>query len=325
MSRARKGEFKPVNEMQIVYKNNILQPLKGFCTIVEADCSFVEASRRLGLTPATLTKQVQALEKELGMDLFDRTSSKCLKLTEIGRKFYNTGVDVLAKMDNLVYSFRKKTCKESENVLRIGTTSFMLQKLIPVVAKFRDLNPGVKLEISSHRQKEGITLIKDGELDVFITNVERNQELNGNLEFVDLFDYVPYWILWKGHPLENKKELAKDDLLKCAMIYDDVNTTMKSLRAFYEDNEIKNIVNVNNIGLEVQKKFVKYKIGIWVIFNLFCERKDLEDFVFKRATNLFAVGKYGLLVNKFKKNITNSFTEFVKNNKTGIFDLEALR
>lgn len=320
MSRKRKVDIEPKNDLQIAYKNNILQPLKGFCTVVESDCSFVESSRKLGLTPATLTKQVQALEKELKMNLFDRTSPKCLKLTEIGLKFYNMGADVLSKMDNLIYTFKEKVNREEENILKVGTNPFMLGKLIPIIAEFKALNKKIRLEISSYKQDEGLELVRKNKLDIFITSIETNEELDGKMEFLELFDYVPYWMLWKGHPLENKKELTKNDLLKCTMVYDEVNTTMKSLRAFYHDNKIESIINLNNMVLEVQKELIRYKIGIWVIFNVFCSKKDVEEFVFKKATNLFPSGKYGMAVNKFRKNSVDNFMDFITGHKKEIFD-----
>ena len=319
MSRSRRTNIEPRNDLQIVYKNNILQPLKGFCTIVNSDCSFVEASRKLGLTPATLTKQVQSLEKALNMDLFDRTSSKCLKLTEMGQKFYDMGADVLAKMDNLVYTFKEQMENDGESILRVGLSSFMLKKLIPVLASFRNAT-GVDIDITACKQEEGKELLGKNKLDILVTSVENNEELSGNLEFIKLFDYVPYWILWKGHPLERKKVLTKDDLLKCAIIYDDINTTMRSLKAFYSDNEIKSVINVSNIGFDVQKEFIRYKIGIWIIFNIFCDKQDTDEFVFKKATNLFPIGKYGLLMNKLRKNSTSKFAEFLVENKSDIFD-----
>lgn len=320
MSRSKKTNIEPRNELQIVYKNNILQPLKGFCTIVNSDCSFVEASRKLGLTPATLTKQVQSLEKALNMDLFDRTSSKCLKLTEMGQKFYDMGADVLARMDNLVYTFREQMENEGESILRIGTTPFMLEKLIPILSSFRDCNTNVKLDIHTCKKDEGVSLIKKNVLDVFVTSIETNAELSGDLEFIKLFDYIPYWMLWKGHPLERKKELSKSDLLKCSMIYDEDNTTMKSLRAFYEDNNIKSAMRLNNMLLEVQKELIRHKIGIWVIFNIFCTKKDTEEFVLKKATNLFPCGEYGLLASKFKKKTAGMFINFMIENKKDLFD-----
>lgn len=320
MSRSRRTNIEPRNDLQIVYKNNILQPLKGFCTIVNSDCSFVEASRKLGLTPATLTKQVQSLEKALNMDLFDRTSSKCLKLTEMGQKFYDMGADVLAKMDSLIYTFKEKMSSDGEGILRIGTTPFMLEKLIPLLAEFRDLNEGIKFNIGSYKQEEGTILIEKSELDVFITSIETNQELDAGLEFKKISDYVPYWVLWKGHPLANRKELSRKDLMNCHMVYDESNTTMKSLKAFYSDNRLKSVINLDNMTLEVQKELIRYKVGIWVIFNIFCTRKDKEDFIFKKATNLFPSGEYGLIIGKVRKSITDSFIDFIFENKEQLVD-----
>ena len=57
-----------------------------------------------------------------------------------------------------------------------------------------------------------------------------------------------------------------------------------------------------------------------LVFNIFCTKEDVKDFVFKETSDLFPGGKYGLLVNKFRKNITSSFVQFVVKNKVMIYN-----
>ena len=71
--------------------------LKGFFTIVEKQ-SFTAAAESLYISQSALSQQMQALERELGFSLFDR-STRRIALTEAGRSFYQSSL----KMQELYF------------------------------------------------------------------------------------------------------------------------------------------------------------------------------------------------------------------------------
>lgn len=56
---------------QILYKNNIIQPLKEFCAVIKDD-NITKAAKKLFLTEVIILRQTQSLEKDSDFSLLDR-------------------------------------------------------------------------------------------------------------------------------------------------------------------------------------------------------------------------------------------------------------
>ena len=79
-----------------------LANLESFVRSAEA-MSFSGAGRRLGLTPAAVSRNVAMLERNLGVRLFQRTTRK-LTLTEAGERFLHEVVGNLEGLRNAIAS-----------------------------------------------------------------------------------------------------------------------------------------------------------------------------------------------------------------------------
>jgi DNA-binding transcriptional LysR family regulator len=67
--------------------------LRAFVQVVESG-GFSAAGRRLNLSKATVSDQIQALENALGVRLLNRTTRR-ISLTEAGRGYYDRSVQIL--------------------------------------------------------------------------------------------------------------------------------------------------------------------------------------------------------------------------------------
>src|SRR5437868_15228479 len=81
-----------------------LHAMNIFVRAVEAN-SFVGAARSLLIDPTAVSRAIKALETELGVLLFAR-STRTLKLTTDGARFYRDCVEVLAKLAQATSQFR---------------------------------------------------------------------------------------------------------------------------------------------------------------------------------------------------------------------------
>src|SRR5258707_15837009 len=59
---------------------------------------FAAASRKLNMSPSTVTMQIQSLEKRLGARLLNRSTRK-ISLTDVGKSYYERCVHLLADAD----------------------------------------------------------------------------------------------------------------------------------------------------------------------------------------------------------------------------------
>lgn len=107
-------------------------------------------------------------------------------------------------------------------------------------------------------------------------------------------------VLYKGHPLENKNsnEITIQDILNNDFIFNDFVISMVSLKKLITNNNIKSKINYNRFDLDIIKVFMRNKMSIWIIFDIFLTEEDKKDFVIKDLTNHFPDGSYGIFVNK---------------------------
>ncbi|MFC7343511.1 LysR substrate-binding domain-containing protein [Saccharopolyspora griseoalba] len=97
-----------------------INQLTGFVAVAE-EGHFGRAARRLNLTQPPLSRQIQQLERELGVELIDRTS-RAIRLTPAGRAFLQDARRLLHDADQAARSVRRVTGGRS-GVLRLGFTA----------------------------------------------------------------------------------------------------------------------------------------------------------------------------------------------------------
>jgi len=127
--------------------------------------SMAEAARRVGVTPAAVAQQIQALERELGVSLFVRAGRTVIP-TEAGHR-------VIDRARGLVREFSELKAfaleGEAAGELRIGTITTALLSLLPdVLANFAAAFPQAKVLIRAGTSMELYETLHRGELDVAI-------------------------------------------------------------------------------------------------------------------------------------------------------------
>jgi DNA-binding transcriptional LysR family regulator len=127
--------------------------------------SMAEAARRVGVTPAAVAQQIQALERELGVSLFVRAGRTVIP-TEAGHR-------VIERARGLVREFSelKAVALEGEAAgeLRIGTITTALLSLLPdVLASFAAAFPQAKVLIRAGTSMELYETLQRGDVDVVI-------------------------------------------------------------------------------------------------------------------------------------------------------------
>lgn len=132
--------------------------------------SFSQVAEQLGVSQPTLSKQIQHLEKELGVKLFDRNHSP-LTLTPAGEYFSRNARELVYKEEQLRKVLNQFGSGENGRLV-IGITPFRSLYLMPdLVKKIRNKYPGVQVSLqevpSSQLRKEAA----EGKYDLAITNL----------------------------------------------------------------------------------------------------------------------------------------------------------
>jgi DNA-binding transcriptional LysR family regulator len=130
---------------------------------------FSRAAWRLGITPPTLTHQIQKLERQLGLTLFDR-KSRALGLTAAGARFLERARNVLMEITEAERAARHGArseigCVEIGFMPSVVCAGLMQKSLF----EFRRANPGIELNVHRLVPMAQVTSIIRKDLDVGFT------------------------------------------------------------------------------------------------------------------------------------------------------------
>ncbi|MCC8023856.1 MAG: LysR family transcriptional regulator [Clostridium sp.] len=149
----------------------LLRQMRYFVAIVDCN-SFTEAAERCFISQSAISQQIQALEKELGVELIHRENRRFF-LTPAGEYFYRQSKVLLDEADEL----RRETIRigqAEESKLRIGyLKNYSGQELHMAVAEFSKLYPEISIDIVAGTHEELYHLIRFGGADLIISDQRR--------------------------------------------------------------------------------------------------------------------------------------------------------
>ena len=187
-----------------------LNQLKYFIAVVRC-LSFTEAARTLFMTQPALSRQIQAMEAELGTQLFIR-DKKTLKLTPGGSALYSKLPDFLRQYEDMMEDARNAN-RDFEGQLRIGFLDiYDASQLFPrVVDAFQRNYGGVRLTMERFSLGELPERLYEGKLDIICTYGFSLFD-KPDLVTVNVQKFDSCIMLNRTHPLADKPDLTMDDL-----------------------------------------------------------------------------------------------------------------
>lgn len=144
----------------------ILQHLITFCRVVETG-GFSRAGELVGLSQPAVTRQVAALESEMGAPLLDR-SSRQFRLTPAGEIVYERAKHLAASVAELREMVSDLVHHNRGRVTIGAVTTVGLGLLPPILADFTKQYPNVRVLIKAGRTGETLERVLRGEIDMAI-------------------------------------------------------------------------------------------------------------------------------------------------------------
>ena len=119
--------------------------LKIFYAVAEAG-SFTSATVILNLSQSAISRQIQSLEDDLKVKLFER-HARGLTLTENGEYVYKTAHEVISKLKEVEASLGDQKNKPTGKITITTVRSFGTHWLTPRIQEFMRLNPEIEIEL----------------------------------------------------------------------------------------------------------------------------------------------------------------------------------
>jgi DNA-binding transcriptional LysR family regulator len=185
-----------------------LDLLRSFFAISEFG-SLSKAAEQLHVSQSTLTRQVQALEAEIGGQLLDR-GHRGAALTAAGHALLEGMRPVVAQADAVIAEARQLARGQSAS-LRIGYIVSAADYLNPALAALRKAQPKIKVRLVDLSPGRQIAALRRGELDAVVLG-----NLNAAIArefFVRRIKTLPVVVaLPADHPLAANDDIALADL-----------------------------------------------------------------------------------------------------------------
>ena len=192
-----------------------LQQLK-YADAVADTGSISEAARQLFITQPTLTESIRALEEELRVAIFTR-SSRGMSVTREGEEFLASARQILDDAARIQEKYTGKAVRRPQFAVSCQHYAFAVEAFMKVVkacgAESYDftLRETVTSEIiddvARHRSEIGILYLSKRN-ERAITKILKKEELS----FEELFSAKPHVFLGKRHPLARKKIIKPNEL-----------------------------------------------------------------------------------------------------------------
>ncbi len=149
-----------------------IRQLKYFVAVADAR-NFTRASEVLHIAQPPLSRQIQLLEEELGVQLILR-NSRPLRLTEAGRTFYEQALQIINRLDQLKTATRQIGLNQ-QRTLSIGFVASTLYGGLPMlVRKLRQHYPDVDIQLVELTSQQQFAALTSGRIDVGFGRVRGN-------------------------------------------------------------------------------------------------------------------------------------------------------
>ena len=233
-----------------------LNQLKYFIAVVRC-LSFTEAAKSLFMTQPALSRQIQAMEAELGTQLFIR-DKKTLKLTPGGSALYSKLPDFLRRYEEMMEDARNAN-RDFEGQLRIGFLDIYDASSLfpPVVEAFQRNHGGIRLTMERFSLGELPERLYEGKLDIICTYGFSLFD-KPDLVTVNVQKFDSCIMFNKDHPLANKPDLTMDDLRQERFIQLGSEASQEGYQY------IANLISRGGISPEVQYVEKNDDVLLWV-------------------------------------------------------------
>ena len=180
--------------------------LKIFHAVAEAG-SFTSATINLNLSQSAISRQIQALEQDLKVQLFER-HARGLTLTQHGEYVFKTAHEVISKLKEVETTLNDQKSKPSGKITITTVRSFGTHWLTPRIQEFMKLNPEIEVELIFD-DKELDLSTRQADIGIFMRRPKQLNYIQKKLIDLHYHVYASTKYLEKyGHP-KNLKDLDK--------------------------------------------------------------------------------------------------------------------
>ena len=289
-----------------------LQQLRYVCEVARRNLSVSAAAAALHTSQPGISKQILALEDELGVQVFVRRGRRLTEITPAGKRLVGMAEAVLANAGNLKRAARDLQ-DENAGEMVIATTHTQARYLLPkVIPIFLKRFPKVTLFIHQGNPMQVAAEVASGRADIGIAT-EYLDEVP-ELTTLPLYAWNRVVVAQKGHPILAKRKLTLADIATYPLVSYDISMTGRGAvnRAFAARSLTPTFV-LSAMDSDVIKTYVQLGIGIGLLAEMAYDSTQDPALGVISAKHLFAesVTKLALKRGAFLRGYTYELIELL--------------
>lgn len=214
--------------------------------MVAKEQSFTKAAKQLNITQPTLSRQLAALEEELGVKLFNR-GGHSITLTNEGLLLKRRALELVDLEDKIVSEF-KGNRESVEGKITIGCGEFIaVETLAKICKKYKEKYPLVQFAIHTGTADNISEMMNKGLVDIGLFLEPVSTE---GMDYIRM-QGCDHWVVSMrvDDPLVKKEVITKKDLLKLPLILPERTNIQSELANWFgKDFSRLNIAFTSNLG-----------------------------------------------------------------------------
>ena len=301
-----------------------LQQLRCIYEVVQNQFNISRAAESIHTSQPGVSKQIQLLEEEIGVQLFQRNGKRLSGLSEPGIRVYESIVEIMREVKNIKNISDEYERKDSGS-FTIATTHTQARYKLPVVVEsFVKKYPKINLNIHQGDPAQVTAQILNGEADVGIAT--ESISLNDKIFCIPCYSWNRCLVMPKDHPLLRVKDINLNHLATYPMItYDYAFTGSTIVSKVFKEANIQPNIMLTAIDADVIKTYVGLNLGVGLIAEMaFDENKD-KNLVSRDVSHLFPTSttyigiRQDTFIRGFTFDFIKMFTPHMEENELKIY------
>jgi LysR family transcriptional regulator, cys regulon transcriptional activator len=241
-----------------------LQQFRYVSEVAKRGLNVSEAAEALHTSQPGVSKQIRALEEELGVAIFVRQGRRFTALTDAGREIVATADRILADVANL-RTIGEEFAGPARGHLAVAVTHTQARYALPaVVTAFKKRFPEVKLKLLQGNPRQLARMVISGEADIAIATESLD-------EFEELITLPCYsWrhcvVVPAGHPLEGARPLTLEAIAAHPLVtYDPTFAGRNAIDRAFHARGLEPEIALSALDSDVIKSYVSLGLGVGII------------------------------------------------------------
>ncbi|MEZ9523508.1 HTH-type transcriptional regulator CysB [Enterovibrio norvegicus] len=263
-----------------------LQQLKYIVEVVNNDLNVSSTAESLFTSQPGISKQIRALEDELGVKIFGRSGKHLTKLTPAGEQIVEISRDILSRV-NSIKSVALEYTNPEMGQLNIATTHTQARYALPtVISEFVQRYPKVSLHMHQGAPSQIADFVLKGTSEFAIAT--EASHLYDDLVMLPCYHWTRSLIVRKDHPLANRTTISIHDIARYSLVtYVFGFTGRSSLDSAFERAKLKPKIVFTATDADVIKTYVRLGVGIGVMATMAYDKELDNDLVAIDASHIF--------------------------------------